>query len=322
MSTPPQSSFEKDVEEDYSPNRDSQDSSTSTSSSFYFSQWPIISKASGCLASLDIPRWHLQYPRPFSRRFVAVVFFAILSSFIGYTAYHAGHNYSLSSSSFPELTSLYSSNNNHHLPHIPPNIWQIYLEYSVEKMAEYKENIMSFVASSPTSQYSIIDEQGALSLLTKLSQRKKYADILSLFYAMPRRVTRADFLRYVVLALEGGVYSDIDTQMFKPLNEWVPEEHKNRTKLVVGIEFDQDGPGWGSFYPVTFAQWTIAAAPNRKSSISRRSISSPSWFITNYSRDDLGVIAYEILCRHSKLGGVKHANTEILIHRPCAMEYS
>jgi len=77
---------------------------------------------------------------------------------------------------------------------------------------------------------------------------------------MSRRVLRADFLRYLLLAIEGGVYSDMDTEMLKPLYEWVPDEYKSRTKLIVGLEADQSPPVPGTTYEVQFCQWTLAGA--------------------------------------------------------------
>lgn len=87
-------------------------------------------------------------------------------------------------------------------------------------------------------------------------------DALELYESMPRRVLRADFLRYLVLALEGGVYSDIDTTLVRPIAEWVPESMRNATRLIVGLEADSSPPVGGTKYEVQFCQWTLASAPN------------------------------------------------------------
>lgn len=70
---------------------------------------------------------------------------------------------------------------------------------------------------------------------------------------------RADFLRYLILAVEGGIYSDIDTTLEKSLHDWVPEEFRNQTKLIVGIEGDASPPIPGMTYEVQFCQWTLAS---------------------------------------------------------------
>ncbi|EPE06763.1 initiation-specific alpha- -mannosyltransferase [Ophiostoma piceae UAMH 11346] len=77
---------------------------------------------------------------------------------------------------------------------------------------------------------------------------------------MPRRVLRADFMRYLVLALEGGVYSDIDTHLIRSIHNWVPAEHRDSVKLIVGLEADRSPPISGTTYEVQFCQWTLASA--------------------------------------------------------------
>lgn len=70
-------------------------------------------------------------------------------------------------------------------------------------------------------------------------------------------------LRYLLLDVEGGVYTDTDTIALKPIDDWVPRDFRNQTRLVVGIEFDQrDGPSWVDIpHTLQFCQWTIGAAP-------------------------------------------------------------
>ena len=147
------------------------------------------------------------------------------------------------------------------LPHIPPRIWQIYLSFTPFAMTTYISHIHSWVAHSPSYSYTILDAPGAVAIVSKLSSSPTRSHLLPLFHAMSRRVMRADFLRYLLLAIEGGVYSDIDTVLLKPVHEWVPEEFRNRTRLIVGLEADQSPPVEGTTYEVQFCQWTLASAP-------------------------------------------------------------
>lgn len=150
-------------------------------------------------------------------------------------------------------------NTSSRLPHIPPKIFQIFTSFSSEAMEPYIYNINSWIVHSPSHTYSILDGAGALSIISKLSKSPVHAHILPLFYSMSRRVVRADFLRYLVLAVEGGVYSDIDTELVKPIHDWVPDEFRNRTRLIIGLEADQSPPIPGTTYEVQFCQWTLAA---------------------------------------------------------------
>ncbi|KAL1616961.1 hypothetical protein SLS56_011211 [Neofusicoccum ribis] len=76
-------------------------------------------------------------------------------------------------------------------------------------------------------------------------------------------ILRADFLRYLVLLAEGGVYTDIDTRPIQPIENWVPQAYLNRTNIVVGVEIDQrGGPLWRNVpWTVQMSQFTIMAKP-------------------------------------------------------------
>lgn len=54
------------------------------------------------------------------------------------------------------------------------------------------------------------------------------------------------------------MYSDLDTEMIHPMQEWVPIEYKDKTKFIVGFEHDQDPPWVEVTYPIQFCQWTFA----------------------------------------------------------------
>lgn len=74
---------------------------------------------------------------------------------------------------------------------------------------------------------------------------------------------KPDLLRYLLLSVEGGVYTDTDTVALKPIDLWIPEKLRDKVRLVVGLEFDQrDGGMWADItHPVQFCQWTLAAMP-------------------------------------------------------------
>jgi alpha 1,6-mannosyltransferase len=88
-------------------------------------------------------------------------------------------------------------------------------------------------------------------------------DIVDMYHSLPNAGMKSDFLRYLILDVEGGVYTDIDTQALKPISQWVPAEYRDQARLIVGIEFDRrDGGSWADIpHWLQFAQWTIAAAP-------------------------------------------------------------
>ncbi|KAK6860472.1 hypothetical protein PG990_012222 [Apiospora arundinis] len=88
---------------------------------------------------------------------------------------------------------------------------------------------------------------------------------LETFRALPNPALKSDFLRYLVLQAEGGIYTDLDTSALQPVGAWIPEEYRGRAKVLAGIEWDQrdEKDLRGMFaYPIQFQQWTLAAAPH------------------------------------------------------------
>lgn len=96
--------------------------------------------------------------------------------------------------------------------------------------------------------------------------------IMDTYFALRNPGLKTDLLRYLILWIEGGVYSDLDTWAFKPVDDWVPEHMKTsgkRVGAVVGIEWDQlGGDPWPAFdggpsdltHEVQFCQWTLGGA--------------------------------------------------------------
>ncbi|BGP37184.1 hypothetical protein JCM10450v2_001092 [Rhodotorula kratochvilovae] len=88
---------------------------------------------------------------------------------------------------------------------------------------------------------------------------------------MEPAVLRSDFWRYLVLAVEGGVYADTDVECLKPVERWGEDASWKGERptsyeppsLVVGIEADignrQDWHDWWP-RPLQISQWTMASA--------------------------------------------------------------
>ncbi|KAK7753714.1 hypothetical protein SLS62_004337 [Diatrype stigma] len=93
--------------------------------------------------------------------------------------------------------------------------------------------------------------------------QRSFPDISDLFSKVTDSILRADFLRYLVMAKEGGVWADIDVFPHQPISSWIPPRHRNLTNLVIGIENDHHKhPIWpNSPYSVQLAQYAILAKP-------------------------------------------------------------
>lgn len=88
-------------------------------------------------------------------------------------------------------------------------------------------------------------------------------DIEETFIELQNSILRADFVRYLVLLGDGGVYSDIDTMSLKPIEDWVPSAYVNNINLVVGVEYDKlDGVRWRDWtLDLQFCTWAIMSKP-------------------------------------------------------------
>jgi hypothetical protein len=189
--------------------------------------------------------------RPLAGYALAVFFVTGLVYCTIYTAFHSSLPVSITFTKSPssigsaissQNSAIFSPDRANRLPHVPPKIWQIWLDSLSTAPEYYKESSQSFIRHSAGHAYTVIDGPGARSFITTLSKFHEHANLLSQYHAISRRVVRVDFLRYLVLAVEGGIYSDADTMMLRPVDEWVPAKYKRKAKLIVGIEADSDVP--------------------------------------------------------------------------------
>jgi alpha 1,6-mannosyltransferase len=149
---------------------------------------------------------------------------------------------------------------------IPPKIWQILLPQKAHTETapvnpEQLQDTPSWLALNRDYLYTLVGHRGSRDFL-----RKNFADnkkVLDTYNAFRNVGMKSDLLRYLILSVEGGVYTDTDTVALKSIEKWVPAELRDQVRLVVGIEFDRrDGGPWADIaHWVQFCQWTIAAAP-------------------------------------------------------------
>ncbi|EAQ92023.1 hypothetical protein CHGG_00258 [Chaetomium globosum CBS 148.51] len=77
-------------------------------------------------------------------------------------------------------------------------------------------------------------------------------------------ILKADLLCYLLMLKEGGVWADIDVRPLQPVSKWIPEQHRGKTNLVIGIESDHHKksvlPGV-SPHSVALAQFAMFTKP-------------------------------------------------------------
>ncbi|KAI2768121.1 glycosyltransferase family 32 protein [Daldinia loculata] len=145
-------------------------------------------------------------------------------------------------------------------PGFPKKIWQSWKDDSDDPT----DRTVGF-----PHQWRVVNPQHRYERITDANGETFVADrlplaIADLFANFTDPILRADFLRYCVMLVEGGVWADIDVLPHRPISEWVPRQYLDKANLVVGIENDHHKrPIWrGSPYSVQLAQYTILAKPH------------------------------------------------------------
>ncbi|KAF7715860.1 Alpha-1,6-mannosyltransferase [Penicillium ucsense] len=112
-----------------------------------------------------------------------------------------------------------------------------------------QKDMQSWLALNPSLRHETFTD-GSAEYYVK-EKFAKFPEIIDTYQDMQVPILKADFLRQLILYAEGGVWSDLDVTCHEPIDTWIPEEYKNKTNLVVGLEFDGN----------QFASWTIMAKP-------------------------------------------------------------
>lgn len=84
-------------------------------------------------------------------------------------------------------------------------------------------------------------------------------DIVSAYLALQIPIIKADWLRYLLLYAEGGMWSDLDVSCHSPVETWIPARYRANASVVVGWEFDTTWPGAAPKHEL--ATWTVLARP-------------------------------------------------------------
>ncbi|KAL8728270.1 MAG: hypothetical protein Q9166_005511 [cf. Caloplaca sp. 2 TL-2023] len=141
---------------------------------------------------------------------------------------------------------------------IPKKIWQI--NFNHPRYHKLEKSIRSWKSKNPEYEHTILDEAAGRQFV-----RKHYSgdpDILNTYLELGSTILRADYLRYLVLAAEGGIYSDLDIDAIKPIDTWLLSDNPtDNVRAMIGIEYDQlnahEIPK-GLYMPMQFCQWSLA----------------------------------------------------------------
>lgn len=137
----------------------------------------------------------------------------------------------------PRSTPVHPSNYNPSLQRIPRNVWQVFLGYSpFERLGE---SVQSWVMANQDYSYMLVGKEGAENFVREFYSERP--DIVQTFVDISYPIFQSDLLRYMLLQAKGGVYSDVDTTVRKPIRDWIPTVLLPKTRAVVGIEYLKGG---------------------------------------------------------------------------------
>lgn len=133
---------------------------------------------------------------------------------------------------------------------IPKIIWQTSKE-PYEELPEYLRIMtQTWKDMNPEWEYRYVTNQEGGEWISQIygSLYKSMYDYISVPFC------KADYWRYLVLKMNGGLYVDIDTVCLKPIEEWVNMDAEMNVGIESFHEFNRD----------TYTQWLIACTPGNK----------------------------------------------------------
>jgi alpha 1,6-mannosyltransferase len=149
-------------------------------------------------------------------------------------------------------------------------IWQLWKTKVFEELDAGLQNLVSTFKSQEDMDKGLYNYTLFANSEQSAMVKRMFAavpEIHQAYDALPKVILQADFMRYLVVFAEGGMYSDIDTSLETELQNWITYNETlydmpNQVGCVVGAEEDVDDLSWNpSLMPrrLQFCQWTIQA---------------------------------------------------------------
>ncbi|PKX89845.1 putative alpha-1,6-mannosyltransferase subunit [Aspergillus novofumigatus IBT 16806] len=175
----------------------------------------------------------------------AIVFFSILGLLYRYYGHHS-HLSAVTEGAYP-VTEIA----------IPQTVHQLLLSMPDHPVSQFEpsDHVISWQQSGWKVEYW--SEEACLELAREVDASGTFA---AAFEQLPYAVLKSDFCRYLVLFGRGGVYSDLDVHLVRPLPWTVmgsEDEHHSPPNVIIGLEGDATTKGLPR--SPQFVQWTMAS---------------------------------------------------------------
>lgn len=153
---------------------------------------------------------------------------------------------------------------------IPRKIWQTWKTDPLHYAERDLTTARSWTDLNPSYRYEALTDDNALAWVEHNfgPAGENRLDVVYMYRHLALPIIKADFLRYLVMYIEGGIYADIDVEAIRPIDRFIPDRfHESDVDLVIGIEIDE--PKFAKHEILgqkcmSFCQWTFAAKPRQK----------------------------------------------------------
>lgn len=150
---------------------------------------------------------------------------------------------------------------------IPKKIWQTWKVDALSFEERDLTTARTWTAKNPGHRYeALTDNNDMYYVETHFGVHGlNRPDIVDMYRSLTAKIIKADLLRYLVMYVEGGVYTDIDVEALKPVARFIPDRYDlSQINMVIGIEVDQpefkDHAILGQKC-MSFCQWTFMCKP-------------------------------------------------------------
>ncbi|ODV83756.1 glycosyltransferase family 32 protein [[Candida] arabinofermentans NRRL YB-2248] len=134
------------------------------------------------------------------------------------------------------------------LEEIENNIWQLWTVKSDDKSfpEDCKIHIERWRSINDNYNHNLISIQEAEEMVVDYL-RPNVPEVVDALRSLPNERLKFEFLKYLIIYISGGLYSDIDTINIKPLKYWYDSKIIGG-KLMVGITSDYNDLNWEKLY--------------------------------------------------------------------------
>lgn len=149
----------------------------------------------------------------------------------------------------------------------PKKIWQSWKVEPLRFEERDIERARTWTVKNPRHRYEVLTDDNAMNYVEEHFGPSGYnrPDIVSTYKSLNARIIQADLLRYLVMYVEGGVYTDIDVEAIRPIDTFIPKRYDERdVNMVIGVETDE--PEFKDHHILgskaqSFCQWTFMCKP-------------------------------------------------------------